>query len=102
MFRTVMANNPEFTRCLWGQVESAFETRTFGRQSVALLGERGSGVNPRLYHRRGRGRTGRVTLSRAEPLQKPVVCERYQTAGQRRTASANNRCRCTDHRRGAD
>jgi len=35
IFRTLMANDPEFTRYLWGQVKPAFETRAFGRYSVA-------------------------------------------------------------------
>lgn len=35
IFRTLMANEPEFTRYLWGQVKPAFQTRAFGRYSVA-------------------------------------------------------------------
>lgn len=35
IFRTLMANEPEFTRYLWGQVKPTFETRAFGRYSVA-------------------------------------------------------------------
>ena len=34
IFRTTMANHPEFLRHVWGQVKPAFETRTFGRVSV--------------------------------------------------------------------
>lgn len=35
IFRTLIANEPEFTRYLWGQIEPVFETRAFGRVSVA-------------------------------------------------------------------
>ncbi|WP_435179896.1 halocarboxylic acid dehydrogenase DehI family protein [Halorussus sp. AFM4] len=35
IFRTLMANEPAFTRYLWGQVKPVFETRAFGRYSVA-------------------------------------------------------------------
>ncbi len=35
IFRTLIANEPEFTRYLWGQVKPVFQTRTFGRVSVA-------------------------------------------------------------------
>jgi hypothetical protein len=35
IFRTLMANEPDFTRYLWGQVEPTFQTRAFGRYSVA-------------------------------------------------------------------
>jgi len=35
IFRTLMANDADFTRYLWGQVKPAFETRAFGRYSVA-------------------------------------------------------------------
>ncbi|NHN57852.1 MULTISPECIES: halocarboxylic acid dehydrogenase DehI family protein [Halorussus] len=35
IFRTLMANDPEFTRYLWGQIKPTFETRAFGRYSVA-------------------------------------------------------------------
>jgi hypothetical protein len=35
IFRTLTANDPEFTRYLWGQVKPAFQTRAFGRYSVA-------------------------------------------------------------------
>lgn len=34
IFRTTMANYPEFVRYMWGQVKPAFETRQFGRVSV--------------------------------------------------------------------
>jgi len=34
IFRTVMANEPAFTRYLWGQVKPVFETRAFARFSV--------------------------------------------------------------------
>ena len=35
IFRTLIANEPEFTRYLWGQVKPIFQTRAFGRVSVA-------------------------------------------------------------------
>lgn len=35
IFRTLMANDPEFTRYLWGQVKPTFQTRAFGRYTVA-------------------------------------------------------------------
>lgn len=35
IFRTVMANEPAFTRYLWGQVKPVFETRAFAQFSVA-------------------------------------------------------------------
>ncbi|WP_137283628.1 halocarboxylic acid dehydrogenase DehI family protein [Halorussus salinisoli] len=35
IFRTLMANEPDFTRYLWGQVKPTFQTRAFGRYSVA-------------------------------------------------------------------
>lgn len=35
IFRTAMANEPEFTRYAWGQVKPLFETRAFARLSVA-------------------------------------------------------------------
>ena len=35
IFRTLTANDPDFTRYLWGQVKPAFQTRAFGRYSVA-------------------------------------------------------------------
>lgn len=35
IFRTTMANEPEFVRYMWGQVKPAFQTRQFGRVSVA-------------------------------------------------------------------
>jgi hypothetical protein len=38
IFRTLMANDAEFTRSLWGQVKPAFETRAFGRYSIAYRG----------------------------------------------------------------
>ncbi|WP_254536514.1 halocarboxylic acid dehydrogenase DehI family protein [Halomarina litorea] len=34
IFRTVMANDPEFTRYAWGQVKPLFDTRGFARFSV--------------------------------------------------------------------
>ena len=34
IFRTTMANHPEFVRHMWGQVKPAFETRAFGRVSI--------------------------------------------------------------------
>jgi hypothetical protein len=34
IFRTTMANYPEFLRYAWGQVKPAFQTRRFGRVSV--------------------------------------------------------------------
>ncbi|MFC4549082.1 MULTISPECIES: halocarboxylic acid dehydrogenase DehI family protein [Halorussus] len=34
IFRALMANEPDFTRYLWGQVKPTFETRAFGRYSV--------------------------------------------------------------------
>lgn len=34
IFRTAMANDPEFTRYAWGQVKPVFETRAFARLSV--------------------------------------------------------------------
>lgn len=43
VFRTAMANEPEFLRYAWGQVKPVFETRAFARLSVryrdAVLGE---------------------------------------------------------------
>ncbi|MDS0293717.1 halocarboxylic acid dehydrogenase DehI family protein [Halogeometricum luteum] len=43
IFRTAMANEPEFTRYAWGQVKPLFETRAFARLTVeyrdAVLGE---------------------------------------------------------------
>ncbi|UPV73050.1 halocarboxylic acid dehydrogenase DehI family protein [Halorussus limi] len=39
IFRTLMANDPDFTRYLWGQVKPTFETRAFGRYSVAYRDE---------------------------------------------------------------
>lgn len=35
IFRTTMANYPEFLRYAWGQVKPVFQTRAFGRTSVA-------------------------------------------------------------------
>ncbi|ELY44777.1 halocarboxylic acid dehydrogenase DehI family protein [Natronorubrum bangense] len=35
IFRTTVANDPEFVRYAWGQVKPAFETAQFGRLSVA-------------------------------------------------------------------
>ncbi|WP_440007316.1 halocarboxylic acid dehydrogenase DehI family protein [Halomicrococcus sp. SG-WS-1] len=35
IFRTLMANDPELTRYLWGQVKPTFTTRAFGQYSVA-------------------------------------------------------------------
>ncbi|NEU56308.1 halocarboxylic acid dehydrogenase DehI family protein [Halorussus sp. MSC15.2] len=34
IFRTLMANRPEFLRYLWGQVKPVFQTRAFGRYTV--------------------------------------------------------------------
>lgn len=34
IFRTTMANNPDFLRYAWGQVKPLFETRAFGEASV--------------------------------------------------------------------
>jgi hypothetical protein len=34
IFRTLTANEPEFTRYLWGQVKPLFETAAFGRYSI--------------------------------------------------------------------
>lgn len=34
IFRTTMANHPEFVRHMWGQVKPAFQTRAFGRVSI--------------------------------------------------------------------
>ncbi len=34
IWRTLMANDPEFTRYLWGQVKPVFETRSFARCSI--------------------------------------------------------------------
>lgn len=34
IFRTLLANEPAFTRYLWGQVKPVFETRAFGRLTV--------------------------------------------------------------------
>ncbi|MFO7927223.1 MAG: halocarboxylic acid dehydrogenase DehI family protein [Halobacteriota archaeon] len=34
IFRTTMANHPEFVRHMWGQIKPAFETRQFGRVSI--------------------------------------------------------------------
>lgn len=35
IFRTTMANFPEFLRYAWGQIKPVFQTRAFGRTSVA-------------------------------------------------------------------
>lgn len=35
IFRTMVANHPDLTRYLWGQVKPVFQTRAFGRTSVA-------------------------------------------------------------------
>ena len=37
IFRTAMANEPEFTRYAWGQVKPLFETRAFARLTVEYL-----------------------------------------------------------------
>jgi len=34
IFRTTMANHPEFVRQMWGELKPAFQTRQFGRVSV--------------------------------------------------------------------
>ena len=34
IWRTLMANDPDFTRYLWGQVKPAFQTRAFARCSI--------------------------------------------------------------------
>lgn len=34
IFRTTMANHPQFVRHMWGQVKPAFQTRAFGRVSI--------------------------------------------------------------------
>ncbi len=35
IFRTLVANEPAFTRYLWGQIKPVFQTRAFGRTSVS-------------------------------------------------------------------
>ncbi|MFC6990233.1 halocarboxylic acid dehydrogenase DehI family protein [Haloplanus sp. GCM10025708] len=35
IFRTLTANEPEFTRYLWGQVKPMFETAAFGRYTIS-------------------------------------------------------------------
>ena len=35
IFRTMVANHPDLTRYLWGQIKPVFQTRAFGRTSVA-------------------------------------------------------------------
>lgn len=35
IFRTMVANEPDLTRYLWGQIKPVFQTRAFGRTSVA-------------------------------------------------------------------
>lgn len=50
IWRTAIANYPEFTRYLWGQVKPAFETRAFAEASVAYRDAVLSAVDVPRYH----------------------------------------------------
>ncbi|PSP55820.1 hypothetical protein BRC82_04360 [Halobacteriales archaeon QS_1_67_19] len=59
IFRTLMANEPAFTRYLWGQVKPLFQTRAFGQYSVryrdvvlsAIEGDGGNESGLQTYRR---------------------------------------------------
>ncbi|UPV99102.1 halocarboxylic acid dehydrogenase DehI family protein [Halorussus gelatinilyticus] len=55
IFRTLMANDPDFTRYLWGQVKPAFETRAFGRYSVVYRDAVLSAIEESTSHADGDG-----------------------------------------------
>lgn len=64
IFRTTMANHPEFVRHMWGQVKPAFQTRAFGHASIeyrdAVLGAVESDRDLPAYRR------GEIGVSPAE------------------------------------